>query len=75
MILPDVQLSFALARNAIPLRQPVRSLCRISVVCRDLRPLGEEVIAAVIQPVVCVRADHIRCAAVRVVSGVALLAV
>lgn len=74
-ILPGIQLSFGLAQGSVSLRQAVRSLRRIGVVRRDLGPLREEVIAAVIQPVVCVGADHVRGAAVRVVGSVALLAI
>lgn len=68
-------MSFALPLGSISLRQAVRSLRRISVVCRDLRPLREEIIAAVVQPVIRVGADHVGGPAVRVVSGVTLLAV
>lgn len=74
-ILPGVQLSFGLAQSSVSLRQAVRSLRRVGVVRRDLRPLREEVVAAVIQPVVRVGADHVRGATVRVVRGVALLAI
>lgn len=74
-ILPGFQLSFGLAEGAISLRQAIGSLRRISVVRRDLRPLREEVVAAVVQPVVRVCADHVGSTAVRVVGGVALLAV
>ena len=74
-ILPGVQLSFGLAQSSVSLRQAVRSLRRVGVVRRDLRPLREEVVAAVVQPVVRVGADHVRGAAVRVVGCVALLAI
>lgn len=74
-ILPSVQLSFALAQGSVSLRQAVRSLCRVSVVRWDLRPLREEVITPIVQPVVRVSANHVGGTAVRVVSGVALLAI
>lgn len=74
-ILPGVQLSFGLAHSSVSLRQAIGSLHRIHVVRRDLGPLREEVVTAVVQPVVCVSADHIGGAAVGVVSSVALLAV
>ncbi|KAG7221602.1 hypothetical protein INR49_017133, partial [Caranx melampygus] len=70
-----VQLSFGLAQGSVSLRQAIGGVRRVSVVCRDLRPLREEVITAVVQPVVGVGADHVRSAAVRVVGSVALLAV
>lgn len=74
-ILPAVQLSFGLAQDSVSLRQAIRSLRGVCIVRRDLGPLREEVIAAVVQPVVRVGADHVRGAAVRVVSGVAFLSV
>ncbi len=74
-ILPGVQLSFGLTQGSVSLRQAVRGLRGISVVRRDLRPLREEVVTAVVQPVIRVSADHVGGTAVRVVGGVALLAV
>ncbi len=74
-ILPGVQLSFGLSQGSVSFRQPVGRLRRVGVVRRDLRPLREEVVAAVVQPVVRVGADHVGGAAVGVVGGVALLAV
>lgn len=74
-ILPVVQLSFSLAHDSVSLRQAIRSLHRIRVVRWDFGPLREEVITSVIQPVVCVGADHVGGAAVGVVSSVSLLAI
>lgn len=74
-ILPHVQLSLDLSEGSVSLRQAVGSLRRVRVVRRDLRPLREEVVAAVVQPVIRVGADHVGGAAVRVVGGVALFAV
>lgn len=74
-ILPGVQLSFGLAQGSVSLRQAVGRLRRISVVRRDLWPLRQEVVAAVVQPVIRVSADHVGGAAVRMVGGVAFLAV
>lgn len=74
-ILPGIQLSLGLAQSSVSLRQAIRSLGRVGVVHRDFRPLREEVVAAVIQPVVGVSADNIGSTAVRVVSCVALFTV
>lgn len=74
-ILPSIQLSFGLAQRSVSLRQAVGRLRGIGVVGRDLRTLRQEVVAAVVQSVIRVSADHVRGAAVGVVSGVTLLAV
>lgn len=74
-ILPHVQLSLGLSDGSVSLRQAVGSLRRVRVVRRDLRPLREQVVTAVVQPVIRVGADHVGGAAVRVIGGVALLAV
>lgn len=48
---------------------------RVSHVSRDLRALGDEVIASIVQSLIGVGADHIWCATVRVVSSMAFLSI
>lgn len=70
------ELGLDLSKNSFLLGQPVRAqLRRVRRVSGNLRALRQQVVALVVQTLVCVGADHVRCAAVGVVGGVSLLAV